>query len=125
MDPEQFSAYMRTETNPSTSEETPQKEAYRYSKVSILCNISWLGAHLLYYCQSNRFVMRSQLDCHDPRLPGTGVFDLKTRACLPIRMDLLNFEVRSLFLFLFLLSNSMLGKFWLPYSISIRRDGKF
>lgn len=38
--------------------------------------------------------MRSQLDCHDGRLPGTGVFDIKTRACLPIRMDLLNFEVR-------------------------------
>lgn len=38
--------------------------------------------------------MRSQLDCHDSRLPGTGVFDIKTRACLPIRLDLLNFEVR-------------------------------
>jgi hypothetical protein len=37
--------------------------------------------------------MRSQLDCHDSRLPGTGVFDIKTRACLPIRLDLLNFEV--------------------------------
>lgn len=39
--------------------------------------------------------MRSQLDCHDARLPGTGVFDIKTRACLPIRMDLLNFEENS------------------------------
>lgn len=37
--------------------------------------------------------MRSQLDCHDHRLPGTGVFDLKTRAALPIRMDLFNYEV--------------------------------
>jgi len=38
--------------------------------------------------------MRSQLDCVDPRLPGTGVFDVKTRAAVPIRLDLLNFEVR-------------------------------
>jgi len=37
--------------------------------------------------------MRSQLDCVDPRLPGTGVFDVKTRAATPIRLDLLNFEV--------------------------------
>jgi len=37
--------------------------------------------------------MRSQLDCYDSRLPGTGVFDIKTRACLPIRLDILNFEV--------------------------------
>lgn len=39
--------------------------------------------------------MRSQLDCHDPRLPGTGVFDLKTRAALPIRMDLMNYKQHS------------------------------
>lgn len=38
--------------------------------------------------------MRSQLDCYDPRLPGTGVFDLKTRAALPIRYDIMNYEVR-------------------------------
>ncbi|KAJ3910627.1 mitochondrial protein Pet127-domain-containing protein [Lentinula edodes] len=31
----------------------------------------------------------------DDRLPGTGVFDIKTRACLPIRMDILNFEESS------------------------------
>lgn len=39
--------------------------------------------------------MRSQLDCVDPRLPGTGVFDMKTRACMAIRMDLLNFQESS------------------------------
>lgn len=37
--------------------------------------------------------MRSQLDCIDNRLPGTGVFDLKTRAAVPIRLDMLNYEV--------------------------------
>jgi len=39
--------------------------------------------------------MRSQLDCHDARLPGSGVFDIKTRACMPIRIDLFNFEENS------------------------------
>ena len=38
--------------------------------------------------------MRSQLDCVDPRLPGTGVFDIKTRAAVPIRLDILNYEVK-------------------------------
>ena len=37
--------------------------------------------------------MRSQLDGVDKRLPGTGVFDIKTRAALPIRMDIMNYEV--------------------------------
>jgi hypothetical protein len=31
--------------------------------------------------------MRSQLDAYDPRLPGTGMFDLKTRAAVSIRME--------------------------------------
>ncbi|KAK7056724.1 hypothetical protein VNI00_002441 [Paramarasmius palmivorus] len=80
MNTEEFLAYMRTqprlviEDEKVTDEET--REAYRYSK-------------------SNKFVMRSQLDCHDSRLPGTGVFDIKTRACMPIRMDILNFEESS------------------------------
>jgi len=42
--------------------------------------------------------MRSQLDCHDPRLPGTGVFDLKTRAVLPVRMDIMNYKQHSTYL---------------------------
>ncbi len=36
--------------------------------------------------------MRSQLDAHDPRLPGTGMFDLKTRAVVTIRMDAQQYE---------------------------------
>jgi hypothetical protein len=43
--------------------------------------------------QSSKFVMRAQLDCQDSRLPGTGVFDIKTRAVLPIRIDQLNYQV--------------------------------
>lgn len=36
--------------------------------------------------------MRSQLDAYDPRLPGTGIFDLKTRAVVSIRMDHKQYE---------------------------------
>jgi hypothetical protein len=32
-------------------------------------------------------LVRSQLDAYDPRLPGTGVFDLKTRAVAGVRFD--------------------------------------
>lgn len=34
------------------------------------------------------FIVRSQLDAYDARLPGTGIFDLKTRACAAVRHDL-------------------------------------
>jgi hypothetical protein len=32
-------------------------------------------------------LVRSQLDAYDPRLPGTGIFDLKTRAVAGVRFD--------------------------------------
>ncbi|KAK6432542.1 hypothetical protein LTR95_011291 [Oleoguttula sp. CCFEE 5521] len=54
------------------------------------------------YTTMGDFLMRSQLDAYDPRLPGTGMFDLKTRAVLPIRMDagdykpMLGYELTSL-----------------------------
>ncbi|KAG6875420.1 hypothetical protein C0992_003933 [Termitomyces sp. T32_za158] len=73
--PEEFAPYMRFNPPPPPVEKR-LRDAYRFAK-------------------SKSFVMRSQLDCVDPRLPGTGVFDIKTRACLPIRMDLLNFEENS------------------------------
>lgn len=40
------------------------------------------------YTACGNFLMRSQLDCFDPRLPGTGMFDLKTRAATAVRYDL-------------------------------------
>lgn len=43
--------------------------------------------------QFGSLMMRSQLDCQDERLPGSGVFDIKTRACLPIRHDRANHAV--------------------------------
>lgn len=39
------------------------------------------------YLAYGDFLMRSQLDCYDPRLPGNGTFDLKTRAVCAIRYD--------------------------------------
>jgi hypothetical protein len=37
--------------------------------------------------------MRAQLDAQDSRLPGSGVFDIKTRAAVAIRYDPLNYKV--------------------------------
>lgn len=73
--------------------------------------------------QSERFVMRSQLDCRDGRLPGTGIFDVKTRACLPIRLDIFNHEVsgRLIFGYLCLI---LQGKLWLPHTKPARRSRK-
>ncbi|EDR13806.1 RNA processing-related protein, mitochondrial RNA degradation [Laccaria bicolor S238N-H82] len=75
MTPEEFTTFTRSEAATEVKDSS-LREAYRYAK-------------------SKRFVMRSQLDCYDSRLPGTGVFDIKTRACLPIRLDILNFEENS------------------------------
>ncbi|KAJ5021344.1 mitochondrial protein Pet127-domain-containing protein [Bipolaris maydis] len=45
-----------------------------------------------HYSKQGNIMMRSQLDAVDPRLPGTGVFDLKTRAVVSIRMNHKEFE---------------------------------
>lgn len=45
--------------------------------------------------QTKSMALRSQLDAWDHRLPGTGHFDLKTRAVIAIRRDLSNYEVRT------------------------------
>ncbi|KAF8158335.1 mitochondrial protein Pet127-domain-containing protein [Crassisporium funariophilum] len=72
--PEEFKTFITMESTPMTTDEEPtMREAFRFAK-------------------SKDFVMRSQLDCQDNRLPGTGVFDIKTRACVSIRMDILNYE---------------------------------
>ncbi|ANB10947.1 Pet127p [Sugiyamaella lignohabitans] len=46
------------------------------------------GLNTYNYTQSGDFLMRSQLDCYDERLPGTGTFDLKTRAVCAVRHDM-------------------------------------
>ncbi|KAL4801683.1 mitochondrial protein Pet127-domain-containing protein [Aspergillus unguis] len=71
---EDFERYRRSHTNKVTPEEEAKTpESYHYSSYG-------------------NFMMRSQLDAYDPRLPGTGMFDLKTRAVVSIRMDAQNFE---------------------------------
>ena len=45
-----------------------------------------------HYSTMGDFLMRSQLDAHDPRLPGTGMFDLKTRAVVAVRMHTQQYE---------------------------------
>src|SRR5271170_7632031 len=61
--PEQMEKYRKDKSHMLEPHERGQPEGYHYTL-------------------SNSILMRSQLDCNDARLPGTGVFDLKTRACL-------------------------------------------
>ncbi|EAU86245.2 hypothetical protein CC1G_03456 [Coprinopsis cinerea okayama7 len=74
LNPAKFKQLLKASPEPPESESMKnEREPYRYAK-------------------SKAFVMRSQLDCYDPRLPGTGVFDIKTRACVATRLDILNYE---------------------------------
>ncbi|EEA18958.1 mitochondrial mRNA processing protein PET127, putative [Talaromyces marneffei ATCC 18224] len=71
---EQFERYRRSAPNKITPEEENEvPESYHYSTLG-------------------DFVMRSQLDAYDPRLPGSGMFDLKTRAVVSIRMSVSDYE---------------------------------
>lgn len=70
---EDFERYRRTNRNKASEQDQNDPEAYHYSTIG-------------------DFVMRSQLDAYDPRLPGTGMFDLKTRAVVSVRMHTKNPE---------------------------------
>lgn len=65
---EDFEKYRRVNSSQLTEEERNADESYHYTTMG-------------------DFMMRSQLDAHDARIPGTGMFDLKTRAVVSIRMD--------------------------------------
>jgi hypothetical protein len=79
-----FEKYRRVNSDQLTEEERNSDESYHYTTMG-------------------DFMMRSQLDAHDPRIPGTGMFDLKTRAVVTIRMDAqdyhkgLGYEIRQRF----------------------------
>lgn len=65
---DEFERYRRTHDAQKDSQvQSTEPEAYHYSKLG-------------------QFLIRSQLDAYDPRLPGTGMFDLKTRAVAAVRM---------------------------------------
>jgi len=68
----EFERYRR-----SSSEETPDEGD---------------SARCFHYTRQGSVLMRSQLDAHDPRLPGAGIFDLKTRAVVSIRMNHKEYE---------------------------------
>lgn len=68
MSKDDFERYRRSNGHEVPAEERDAPESYHYSTMG-------------------DFLMRSQLDAHDARLPGTGMFDLKTRAVVSVRMD--------------------------------------
>jgi Mitochondrial protein Pet127 len=63
-----FERYRKSDPREVTFEERNDPESFHYSTYG-------------------DFLMRSQLDAWDPRLPGTGMFDLKTRSVVAIRHD--------------------------------------
>ncbi|KAG4435945.1 hypothetical protein IFR05_008565 [Cadophora sp. M221] len=70
---EDFEKYRRSNSDQITEEERNASEEFHYTGIG-------------------DFLLRSQLDAHDSRLPGTGMFDLKTRAVVSIRMDTDSYE---------------------------------
>jgi hypothetical protein len=76
-----------------SEEERKAREAYRYCRVSTsVQGFSRLESDHI-HTQGSTLLMRSQLDCQDSRLPGSGTFDIKTRAAVVIRHDRANYEV--------------------------------
>ncbi|KAI1398111.1 Pet127-domain-containing protein [Hypoxylon fuscum] len=70
---EEYERYRHINSDQITEEERNAEEAFHYTAFG-------------------DFMMRSQLDAHDPRVPGSGMFDLKTRAVISIRMDARGFQ---------------------------------
>lgn len=73
---DEFSKYFKKNENTTTNKPDNQTE----EKSGSVYN----------YAAYSDFLMRSQLDCYDERLPGNGTFDLKTRAVCAIRYDARN-----------------------------------
>ncbi|KAK4190687.1 putative mitochondrial membrane protein pet127 protein [Podospora australis] len=67
-------------------------EKYRKRNSDQLTDEEKFGPEAYHYTTMGDFMMRSQLDAYDPRVCGTGMFDLKTRAVISIRMDAQDFH---------------------------------
>ncbi|PTB57842.1 hypothetical protein M431DRAFT_78027 [Trichoderma harzianum CBS 226.95] len=67
-------------------------EKYRLSRSHQLSEEERNAQDSFHYTTLGDFMMRSQLDAYDPRLPGSGMFDLKTRAVVAVRMDVRGYE---------------------------------
>lgn len=66
---------------------TDEFERYRHANSNEITHEERNAPESFHYTELGDFLMRSQLDAYDPRLPGTGMFDLKTRAVIAVRMD--------------------------------------
>ncbi|KAM3417849.1 hypothetical protein BST61_g6070 [Cercospora zeina] len=62
-------------------------EKYRKSHPRMVSEEQRSAPESYKYSTMGDFLMRSQLDAYDPRLPGNGTFDLKTRAVVSVRMS--------------------------------------
>ncbi len=71
---------------------TADYERYRVSRSHEITDDERNAAEAFHYTTMGDLMMRSQLDARDPRLPGSGMFDLKTRAVVSIRMDVGDFH---------------------------------
>ncbi|KAJ1329554.1 Mitochondrial protein Pet127 [Microdochium nivale] len=67
-------------------------EKYRHVNSDQISEEERNAEEAFHYTGFKDFMMRSQLDAYDKRIPGTGMFDLKTRAVVSIRMDAQNFH---------------------------------
>ncbi|KAI8644545.1 mitochondrial protein Pet127-domain-containing protein, partial [Parasitella parasitica] len=76
-EPDEFEKCLKENSSQLTEEEKNQAESYAYG-------------------ECGKFLLRSQLDCYDPKLP-RGTFDLKTRAVMPVRLDIQNYAASSAF----------------------------
>ncbi|KEQ75668.1 Pet127-domain-containing protein [Aureobasidium namibiae CBS 147.97] len=65
---------------------TSEFERYRKDKSDGISEVERNKPEAYHYSSLGDFLLRSQLDAQDDRLPGTGMFDIKTRAVLPVRM---------------------------------------
>jgi hypothetical protein len=68
-----YERYRKSDPREITEDERNMPEAYEYTSMG-------------------DFLMRSQLDAHDSRLPGNGMFDIKTRAVTSIRMSTTDYK---------------------------------
>ena len=69
-----FERYRKSNPDPVSLKESNNGQDYHYATIGDL-------------------LLRSQLDAYDARLPGTGMFDLKTRSVVSIRMDVSNYKL--------------------------------
>ncbi|OJD11917.1 hypothetical protein AJ78_07408 [Emergomyces pasteurianus Ep9510] len=70
---------------------TEEFERYRRSSTDKVTPDA-VAPETYHYTTCGNFLMRAQLDAYDPRLPGTGMFDLKTRAVVSIRMNTKHYD---------------------------------